>query len=207
MPRTQTKGFFWINRNPAIMSSASSESENNYLKDMKKAALEECSSTLALLSYEYEWKRYESLLGASGRMIAGLSLVVVALVTALQVSDLFDVISSKLLAVEALIAILLLAASVMLAVLAQFRFKYKGVASPSRIVDWLGEMFERVEEGDNVATAGFVADSLAEPHDTLCILNDRLAKYIDVCVILLLLALGFIASSVLFDCLFLLFWR
>ena len=98
MPRTQTKGFFWINRNPAIMSSASSESENNYLKDMKKAALEECSSTLALLSYEYEWKRYESLLGASGRMIAGLSLVVVALVTALQVSDLFDVISSKLLA-------------------------------------------------------------------------------------------------------------
>ena len=140
-------------------------------------------------------------------MIAGLSLVVVALVTALQVSDLFDVISSKLLAVEALIAILLLAASVMLAVLAQFRFKYKGVASPSRIVDWLGEMFERVEEGDNVATAGFVADSLAEPHDTLCILNDRLAKYIDVCVILLLLALGFIASSVLFDCLFLLFWR
>lgn len=160
------------------------------------------ATSLAILSYEYEWKRYESLLNASGRMIAGLSLVVVALVTVMPLLLGAIELIRRLVIVELVVAILVLSASLFMAVLMQFRYKYNGVKSPTEISAWLVERFEELEEdGDKGShSRGLTVGAISDPHSTLSSLNDKLAKFMDASVVLLLVAVGLIIASIAVDC-------
>lgn len=163
------------------------------------------ATSLAILSYECEWKRYESLLNASGRMIAGLSLVVVALVTALPMllGVIFPI--RNVIIVECAAVFLVLAVSLFMAVLMQFRYNYCAPKSPDEISNWLvGKLSEFDDANDSECTPsrGLTIVAISDPHLTLSDLNDKLAKFMDACVVLLLVAVGLIIVSIVFDSVF-----
>lgn len=177
---------------------------NNTLRSKSewKDRYQDEATSLAMLSYEYEWKRYESLLSASGRMIAGLSLVVVALVTAMPLLLGAGESVKRLAIAEFVAVILVLSASLVMAALMQFRFKYNGVKSPTEISKWLVERFEGLEEdgGKGSHSRGLTVGAVSDPHSTLGSLNDKLAKLMDASVVLLLIAVALIAASIVADC-------
>lgn len=169
--------------------------------DFKKY-YEDDAIALAKLSYEYEWMRYESLLNASGRMIAGLSLVVVALMTAMPSLLVMPCQLRSLVLAEIVVVCMVLAASLILAVLMQYRYKYTGVHSPETIVAWLNNKLDKLEEKEMEEESGRVAsvNILKDPYETLNSLNFKLAAFMDASVILLLVAIGLIIASVIVDC-------
>lgn len=160
-----------------------SEDDDHLPKEDTFSVLE----TLMLESLAGEHQRYESMQNTSGRMVAGLSLVSVALVTAtpLLLEKLEKV--SIILLVEFSIEFGLIIASLFCAVLVQYRRSYQALNSPK---DLVFDVVDRSYLFKNLIKARLWMEDFLE--DSFCgmkELNDWMGKHLRTSCVLLMTAL------------------
>lgn len=143
---------------------------------------------LMLESLACERQRYESMLSASGRMVAGLSLVSVALVTAMPV--LFERFECHVatLGVEFAFIFLLLAASLLFAILASYRRSYKTLHDPNTIYSEAKK--RKVLLGNLEDARLWMSEYLGDAFSGLKGLNDWMGRWLRVSNLLLMIDLG-----------------
>lgn len=136
---------------------------------------------LAELSFRMEADRRESLAAASGRLLTCISVLSIALLTALPVLMMSQL--ACLIAIEYAFVFLLALASFGFALVAQYRFKYREPLSPQMLANHVMTEKNAFREAEDTATQ--YAGILEEPYQSIRRLNDRLSKLLRVSTIIL----------------------
>lgn len=149
------------------------------------------------LSWQMEMDRYESLSSSVGRLITGISILVVAVMTAAGfVAGVF--VARRLvwlLETLCLLVLAMLGASLILLLCSQLRFEYKALDSPKAFADCVRKYssdFENLKE----AALQF-AETIDVQQNTLRERNDKIQKLLSAAIVCLLVAIGLIVVSVL----------
>lgn len=149
------------------------------------------------LSWQMEMDRYESLSSSVGRLITGVSILVVAVMTAAGfVAGVFVARGLVwLLETLCLLVLAMLGASLILLLCSQLRFEYKALGSPKAFADCVRKYssdFENLKE----AALQF-AETIDVQQNTLRERNDKIQKLLSAAIVCLLVAIGLIVVSVL----------
>ena len=149
------------------------------------------------LSWQMEMDRYESLSSSVGRLITGISILAVAVMTAAGfVAGVFVARGlGRLLATLCLLVLAMLGASLILLLCSQLRFEYKALGSPKTFADCVHK-YSRDFENLKEAALQF-AETVEVPRNTLRERNDKIQKLLSAAIGCLLVAIGLIAVSVL----------
>lgn len=146
---------------------------------------------------ECEWRRYEAIHDTAGRMIASISLVSVALVTALPLLTSDSLPICKATAAESLLVFAFLLSSLFSAVLLQFRRAYASIGSPASL---FASAKEHHRELVNSASRTSWKMSTLESHfSSLKKLNDWMGTCLRVSSVLFLAALALLAFFAVVD--------
>ena len=168
------------------------QNENNNCSDVSKENCRDISEVdtvdlashivrLAELSFRMEADRRESLAAASGRLLTCISVLSIALLTALPVLTMSQL--ACLIAIEYAFVFLLALASFGFALVAQYRFKYREPLSPQMLANHVMTEKDTFREAEDAATQ--YAGILEEPYQSIRCLNDRLSKLLRVSTVLL----------------------
>ncbi len=136
---------------------------------------------LAELSFRMEADRRESLAAASGRLLTCISVLSIALLTALPVLTMSQL--ASLIAIEYAFVFLLALASFGFALVAHYRFKYREPLSPQMLANHVMTEKDSFREAEDAATR--YAGILEEQYQSIRCLNDRLSKLLRVSTVLL----------------------
>lgn len=149
------------------------------------------------LSWQMEMDRYESLSSSVGRLITGISVLAVAVMTAVGfVAAAFAARGlDRMLVTFCLLVLVMLVASLTLLLCSQLRYEYKALDSPQKFADCVrgySSDFENLKE----AALQF-AETVEVQWNTLRDRNDKIQKLLSAAIVCLLVAIGLIAVSVL----------
>lgn len=144
---------------------------------------------LAETSWKMEMDRYSSLLSSSGRLLTSVSIFSVALLTLLP-SLLHESSFIKVIVFEYAVIFVFILGSFVLALIAQYRFKYEEILSPESLSNHV------FEEKKLFKTAGDSARQFAgileQPYKSIRSRNARLSRLLKGSTICLFVAIGFV---------------
>lgn len=144
------------------------------------------------LTWQMEMDRYESLSSSVGKLITSISIIAVAVMTAVGlVSNAFAKHGLNwLLATLCLLVLCMLIASLIVALCSQFRFEYKALNSPKAFADCVREYSS---DFNNLKEAALqFAETIERPYNTLRSRNDKIRKLLSAAIVCLLIAVGLI---------------
>ena len=149
------------------------------------------------LSWQMEMDRYESLSSSVGRLITGISVLAVAVMTAVGlVSATFAARGLVwVLVTFCLLVFTMLAVSLTLLLCSQLRYEYKALDSPKKFAECVREYSSDFESAKEAALQ--FAETVEVQWGTLRERNDKIQKLLSAAIVCLFVAIGLILVSVL----------
>lgn len=162
----------------------------------EKEFLAEHIVRLAETSWKMETERYSSLLSSSGRLLTSISIFSVALLsflpTVIKVASI-----EKLIVFEYGVIFVFLIASFMLALIAQYRFKYKEVLSPEDLSNHVFKERDCFNSAEDSAKQ--FAGILEDPYKSIRNRNEKISSLLKASTVSLVVAIGILLFFGLLD--------
>jgi hypothetical protein len=169
----------------------SNEKNNDNLDDITDVVL-----SYATIAYQQELDREKSLIHQSGQMVAYFSFVSIFLATLLPVILTVDKIPAVFISLIATIIFLLQFASMVIAVIVQWRFKYSVLSSPMDTFNHILKNKNSFKE-KRQQNKSFV-ETLDAQYKVRKKINDKRAKLITASMILFFISIGIVVVSTIF---------
>lgn len=148
------------------------------------------------LSFDQEEKREQSIITQTGQMLTAFSIFSAVLLMMIPIlADVYPLVKQKIVLGMCFILPLLLA-SFLLALLAQYRYKYSSIKSVKEIYDEVYKNHEQYPDEDSFRLQWI--DQIQLAHESKKTLNDRRARLVIASMLVFFIAIVFSAFIVLF---------
>lgn len=147
------------------------------------------------LSYEMETNRYDSLLSATSHLMSFVSIESIALLTLLPTLLDSSLFYGWHIAICYLTVFALLLATLVVALLARYRFKYIELESPQSLGDHICGHFAEFESASDAAK--FYCQSIEESYRSIRNRNDHMSKLVKIATVLAIINIAAIIVSII----------